>query len=213
MLMCLQTSLSWLASPRVQASLEAPTLSLDHIRDGAVDGRPLSAFFVMPLERQEAYRPLVRLWATMILQAAFRRKTQPERPTLAIFDEAAALGGMDGLKTVATQVRSFGLVPHLLYQCISQLKAAFPHDWQLFLGNAEAITAFGQRHGISCRELEEALGYAGDLRSLAPDEQVVSQPFHDPRRMRRLSVVTDAWLAKRAAPNPFHVDANSKELN
>jgi type IV secretion system protein VirD4 len=104
----------------------------------------------------------LRLWIDLLLQVLMRRQVPPEVPTLVMVDEAAQIGACPALKTVATYLRANGVRLWTFWQDLSQLRAAYPNDWETLVNNTSALT-FMPGTGLAGRELATMAGVAPAL--------------------------------------------------
>ncbi len=81
-------SLSWLEIPQLRRQVETSTCSLDEMIDGTAD-----YFVCVPPHRLEQSRIWMRIWSTLPLAAALRKK--PKERVLLLIDEAPLIGRLD----------------------------------------------------------------------------------------------------------------------
>jgi len=192
-------NIDFLGSPHVEASVSSSDVTIEAL----VAGSAISVYMILPPERLESHRALLRLWLTAILTAISRRRLRPERPTLMIVDECGQLGRIPHLASAVTLMRGYGLQPWLFFQDFAQLKGAYPSEWPTFITNAQALNCFGFRTARFCSEASDVLGYDGPpLLGTSDDRQLVATPGAWPRLAGRLNYLTDPEFASLWRPNP-----------
>lgn len=194
-----ETFLSVLGSAAVSTVLQDSTVSLQDI----LYGRPMTLYIVIPPDKLDSHAALLRIWLATLLTVVGRRTEIPTAPTLFLIDEAAQLGEMPALKTAITLLRGSGLRIWSFWQDLSQLQANFPKDWSTIVNNCSVLQLFGLRHPFLARQWADLLDI--DPRAvldLADDEQLVFQPDHGLRRLRKCDYLRDALFAGLFDPNP-----------
>lgn len=146
--------LAFLNTPAVAASTAASTFDPREIGSGGFD-----AFLVLPPQFLASKNALLRLWITAFMRAVIQGGLQEDRLTTFIFDEASALGPrFPLLQEALSRYRSYGARLFLIYQCVSQLKQAFPDsDGEELLSNAVQIY-FGANTHETCEAISARLG-------------------------------------------------------
>lgn len=178
---------------------------------GLLEGKPMTIYLVLPVERMESHGVLLRLWLDILLQVLIRRVRPPAIPTMVVVDEAAQLGPCPALKTVATYLRASGVRLWTFWQDLSQIKALYP-DWQTLVNNTSAIT-FMPGTGLAARELATMVGVAPGLaENLASDEQLVCEVGSPPRIVRMAQYWKDPLFAGRFDQIP-RFSSDDKGLN
>jgi len=188
-----------LGSAEVAATLQSSTFRLRDV----VDGRPLSIFMVIPPEKLESHRNLLRLWVGTLLTAVVRRTHIPPQRTLCLIDECAQLGTLPALRQAVTLLRGSGLQVWTVWQDLSQLRLLYPQDWQTMINNSAVVQVFGVRNNLMAKEWSELLGMdAAHLLRLAPEEAALCIHGQGTRICRRPDYLTDPVFKGLYAPNP-----------
>jgi type IV secretion system protein VirD4 len=152
---------------------------------------------VIPPEKLESHRAVLRAWVATLLTAVLRRSRLPDLRTLFIVDEAAQLGEMPLLRTAMTLLRGYGLQCWTFWQDLGQLRQLYPDDWTTMVSNSAALQAFGlPRHGTARTAWLEVLGEdAIDLPRMPFGEMAVSFADTGIGRHRRANYLTDPLFA------------------
>lgn len=79
-------------------------------------------------------------------------------PCLFCIDELPAQGYNATLEQIAPVARSYGLLLLGIAQDIGNLRAAYPHTWESFIGNADVVWWMGANHHETIAYLEKILG-------------------------------------------------------
>jgi type IV secretion system protein VirD4 len=161
---------SALGSGQVVKCLQASSFRLQDV----YDGRPLSIYIVIPPDKLDSHRALIRLWVGTLLTTITRRTTMPRQRTLFLLDECAQLGTLPILRQAITLLRGSGLQTWSFWQDWSQLRSLYPTDWQTILNNSGVIQIFGiSNHGMA-RECSEVTGQSTEVfDGLAREDAVV----------------------------------------
>jgi type IV secretion system protein VirD4 len=184
------TYMKCLGSAGVARRLENSTFDLNEL----MDGKPVTVYLVIPPEKLESHRTVLRAWLAALLTAVLRRTKIPELRTLFLVDEAAQLGNMPLLKTAITLLRGYGLQCWTFWQDLGQLRQLYPNDWTTMVTNAAALQVFGMpRHGNSRTAWQEVLGDdARGLTEMPAGEMAVSFADTGIDRHRRANYLFDA---------------------
>jgi type IV secretion system protein VirD4 len=156
-----------LGSSRVAETLGPSSFDLADV----VKGAPLTIYVVIPPEKLESHRALLRLWVGTLLTAVTSRKVIPQSRTLFILDESAQLGSLGALKQAITLLRGYGLQVWTFWQDLSQLKTLYAQDWQTMLNNSGVLQVFGLNNHLMAKEWAEVMGVeSGELAAMGRDE-------------------------------------------
>jgi type IV secretion system protein VirD4 len=173
-----------------------------NLRD-VLEGRPLSIFIVMPADKLESHKSLLRLLVGTLLTAVTRRSTIPPQRTLFLIDEAAQLGTLPALRQAVTLLRGSGLQVVSVWQDCSQLKMLYPQDWPTMVNNSAFIQAFGVNNHQMAKEWSELFGRpVSELTGMTPDQAIVQVQGQGCRICRRPDYLNDSLFAGLYDPNP-----------
>lgn len=152
----LSTVSRFLACLGTPAIAESTSISTYDPRDGLSER--LDVFLVLPPQFLASKNALLRLWITSHLRAAVQGGLQERRLTTFIIDEASALPRFPLLQEALSRYRAYGVRLYLIYQCVSQIKQAFPDaDGEELLSNV-AQTYFGANTHETCEAVSARLG-------------------------------------------------------
>jgi type IV secretion system protein VirD4 len=143
-----------LGSASVAATLGPSSFKLSDV----VNGKPMTIYVVIPPEKLESHRALLRLWVGTLLTAVTSRRVIPPARTLFILDESAQLGTLGALKQAITLLRGYGLQVWTFWQDLSQLKTLYANDWQTMLNNSGVLQIFGLNNHLMAKEWAEVMG-------------------------------------------------------
>lgn len=203
------TYMKCLGSELVSRAMETSSFDLRAM----MDGQPMTVYLVIPPEKLESHRAVLRAWVATLLTAVLRRKQLPELRTLFVVDEAAQLGEMPLLRTAMTLLRGYGLQCWTFWQDLGQLRTLYPNDWTTMVSNSAAMQAFGlPRHGTARTAWLEVLGEdALDLPRMPPGEMAVSFADSGMSRHRRANYLTDPAFAGLFDSNRRFADSKASE--
>jgi type IV secretion system protein VirD4 len=182
------TFVKCLGSEKVARTLTTSTFDLADL----VAGKPLTVYLVIPPEKLESHRTLLRLWVGTLMTAVVRRKRLPPRRTLFLLDEVAQLGRFDLVRQAITLLRGYGLQVWTFWQDLSQLRRLYPRDWETIVSNAAVRMAFGMPCYGPRRGWSTVFGSAArQLADLDSEEMLVAMNGEKPRRCGRGNYLRD----------------------
>jgi type IV secretion system protein VirD4 len=130
------------------------------------------------------------------------RTAVPQRPTLVMIDEAAALGTIDQLPTMYGYLRGSGVIVYSAWQSLGQLTDLYPVQYRTIIENCAVLQTFGL-HSTAVNPLASLIGISPMmLRSLSTDEQVAATSSREPEVVKRVDYRTHPLLRELADPNP-----------
>lgn len=197
-----QNSLGFLRGRRVQESTGRSSFDLAEV----TRGEPLSIYIVIPPDKLESHRNLLRLWIGTLMAALMRRRAPVPHPTLFVLDEAAQLGPLDPLRQAITLMRGYGLQTWSFWQDVSQLRNLYPRDWETMFNNCRVHQAFGlttlQGAGTAC----ELMGFHDPVEALRldADEMILSISGDEAVIAQKPNYLTDPAFQGLYSPNPFY---------
>jgi type IV secretion system protein VirD4 len=167
------------------------------------DGKPLSIYIVIPPDKLESHRALLRLWVGTLLTTVMRRKNMPRQRTLFFLDECAQLGTLPMLRQAITLLRGSGLQTWTFWQDLSQLRQCYPNDWQAIVNNSDVLQVFGIGNHNMAKEWGELLGQRPeDLHRLAREDAAVLRKGQGSMLCRRPDYLKDEMFAGQFDANP-----------
>ncbi|MGD2068869.1 MAG: type IV secretory system conjugative DNA transfer family protein [Gemmatimonadota bacterium] len=203
-----QNSLGFLRGPRVQESTGRSSFDLADV----TRGEPLSIFIVIPPDKLESHRNLLRLWIGTLMAALMRRRAPVPHPTLFVLDEAAQLGPLDPLRQAITLMRGYGLQTWSFWQDVSQLRNLYPRDWETMFNNCRVHQAFGlttlHGAGTAC----ELMGFHDSIEALRldADEMILSISGDEAVIAQKPNYLTDPAFQGLYSPNPFYTKSSDE---
>jgi type IV secretion system protein VirD4 len=191
--------ISALGSEQVVETLCTSSVRLQDV----YDGRPLTIYIVIPPEKLESHKALLRLWVGTLLTTVMRRTTMPRQRTLFFLDECAQLGSLSMLRQAITLLRGSGLQVWTFFQDLSQLRRCYPDDWQTIVNNSGVLQAFGITNQNMAREWSDLLGVPQQLLGqLARADEVVLRQGQGSLVCRRPDYLKDERFAGLFDANP-----------
>jgi type IV secretion system protein VirD4 len=153
-----------------------------------VAGKPMTIFLIIPPERIAMFRPLLKLWVGTLLMAVFSRRRRPDRSTLFLLDEAAALQSFPLLEGMLTLGAGYGCTCWTIWQNLAQLQTWYPTSWKTILDNCAVLQAFGFYNRAMATQWAEYFDHnPQQLRAMAADEQLLSIHAQGEFRYRRIN--------------------------
>jgi type IV secretion system protein VirD4 len=200
---CIRTTacsyVSVLGSEEVLETLRSSSFRLKDV----YDGKPLDIYIVIPPDKLESHKALLRLWVGTLLTTIMRRTTMPRQRTLFLLDECAQLGSLDCLRQAITLLRGSGLQTWTFWQDLSQLRQVYPNDWQTIVNNSGVLQVFGISNHHMAKEWGELLGLPPqNLQELAREDAVVLRQGQGSVVCRRPDYLKDEMFAGMFDANP-----------
>jgi type IV secretion system protein VirD4 len=190
---------SALGSEQVLQTMRSSSFRLQDV----YDGKPLTIYIVIPPEKLESHKALLRLYVGTLLTAVVRRTTMPRQRTLFLIDEAAQLGTLPILRQAITLLRGSGLVAWTCFQDLGQLRQCYPNDWQTIVNNSGVLQVFGITNHHMAKEWGELLGVSPqELGQLAREDVAVLRQGDGSVVCRRPDYLKDGVFAGQFDANP-----------
>lgn len=192
------TYIKVLGSREVAETLESSSFNLQDV----VSGKPISIYIVIPPEKLDSHKALLRLWVNTLLTAVISRRKIPRQRTLFLLDECAQLGSLPALKQAITLLRGYGLQIWSFWQDLSQLRLLYPQDWETILNNSAVLQTFGVANHLMASEWSKVVNWdAQELHELDTDEALVMVHGEGCQRCRRPDYLMDPVFANHFDPN------------
>jgi type IV secretion system protein VirD4 len=200
---CIRTTacsyISALGSEQVLETLRSSSFRLQDV----YDGRPLNIYIVIPPEKLESHKALLRLWVGTLLTAVMRRTVMPRQRTLFLLDECAQLGTLPMLRQAITLLRGSGLQTWTFWQDLSQLRQCYPNDWQTIVSNSHVLQVFGINNFHTAKKWGELLGHdPEELGRLAREDAAILRQGQGSLVCRRPDYLKDELFAGLFDANP-----------
>lgn len=191
--------ISVLASTLVQSTLKSSTFRLLDV----LEGKPITIYIVLPPDKLESHRALIRLNVGTLLTAVMRRSVMPQQKTLFLLDECAQLGSFSLLRQSISLLRNAGLQTWTIWQDLSQLRHLYPNDWQTIVNNSGVLQVFGITNNGMAKEWSDLLGLSSrDLNKLGRDNAFVHRQGQGSITCRRADYLKDAVFSGLFDANP-----------
>jgi type IV secretion system protein VirD4 len=197
-----QDALSILRGDSARRVVRDSTFSLDDL----TRGEPLSVYIVLPPQKLESHRALLRLWIGSMMHAITRRQRAPEKSTLFVLDEAAQLGPLDQLRQAMTLLRGYGLQTWSFWQDVSQLLQLYPQDWETMVNNCKVLQTFGPNNMLAAEGMGKLTGFHSphEILDLDYDELILLVGGDEAVIAQRPSYLDDPAFAGLYDDNPLH---------
>jgi type IV secretion system protein VirD4 len=112
-------------------------------------------FIVIPVDKLSSHSAWLRLVTTSMLRSVVRKPG--ERVTF-LYDEAGNLGYMSEIPTALAAYAGFNITMWLVYQDLSQIKAAYGDKWETVVANCSIRQFASLRDNFTQKYVSEALG-------------------------------------------------------
>ena len=197
-----QNSVGFLRGQLLHESTSSTSFDL-----GAITaGDPLSIFIVIPPDKLESHRNLLRLWIGTLMSALMRRRAPVPHSTLLVLDEAAQLGPLEQLRQAITLMRGYGLQTWSFWQDVSQLRNLYSRDWETMYNNCRVHQAFGFTTLKAAATTCDLLGFYDPLEALRldSDEMILTVSGDESVIAQKPNYLTDPAFRSLYSPNPFY---------
>lgn len=190
-----------LSGAEVLKTLDRSTVPLADV----VDGKPLSAYLVIPPAKLRSHVPVLRLWVGTLLHCLAGRAgppAAPARPTLVLLDECGRLGHFPAVESAVTLSRGRGFRVWTVWQDWSQVRGLYPAGWPTLVGSCGVVQVLGATDYAAAAETAAILGVEPtDALTLGADEQLV-RAGGVVHKVKKLDYLTDPLFAGRFDDNP-----------
>ncbi len=189
-----------LFSDRIESCFGKSTFPLTSV----MNSEPMTIYLVIPPNKLESHRRLIRLWVATLMAAITARRQIPELPTLFLLDEAAQLGHFPPLLQAMTVGRGFGIRAHSFWQDLSQLMTCYPTEWRTIVNNCGVKQVFGMNDSFMATGLDEL--FHVPLRQLAtlPSDEQLLLINGETMRAKKLDYLSDREFQGLYDDNPYH---------
>ena len=150
-----QQNTHFLESDMIKESLSQSDFSFDALTQN--EGK-VSVYLVIPPERLKTHGRWLRLLVSMALTAMARGTKKPDKPTLFLLDEFAALGKLDVVEQAYGLMAGYGMIIHAILQDFSQLQDLYGRRWQTFIANTSMLQCFGTRDLLTAEYISKLCG-------------------------------------------------------
>jgi len=171
-----------------------------------IAGKPMTIYFVLPPDKLESHKSLLRLWVGCFIRLLLKRTSAPQLPTLMMLDEAAQLGSLDELVQAVTLLRGYGLQVWSFWQDLEQIESCYPKKWKTILNNSKAIQAFGIPNVKAANQLMDITGFNANmtLLDLDRDEMLLQMAGDEGILAQKINYLSDPLFNGLYDKNPFH---------
>lgn len=189
-----------LFSQRIETAFGQSTFPLSSV----MNSDPLTIYLVVPPNKLESHRRLIRLWVATLMAAITCRKQIPEWPTLFLLDEAAQLGHFPSFLQAMTLGRGYGVRVHSFWQDLSQLMTCYPSEWKTIINNCGVKQTFGLTDAFMAQGLDELFQLPiSELTKLRRNEQIMLINGKT-IRCNKLDYLRDSRFVGKFDDNPYH---------
>ncbi len=187
-------------SNEVEETLDTSDFSILDFKNG----KPISIYIVIPPDKLDSHRALIKLWIGVLLRTITSREEIPPYETLFVLDEVGQLGSFNYLYTIVTLCRGYGLKCWTIWQDFQQLEYNYQGSWQTLMNNCGVLQFFGSKNYQVAKKIEEITGVsAAVVRSMKPEEQLLVMDG-EARVARKLDYLNDELFKGKYDPNPFY---------
>jgi type IV secretion system protein VirD4 len=204
-----RTQTAFLDSPTLKRNMEASDFSFEDLCRGNT-----SVYLVLPPDKLDTYSRWLRLMVTVGIRAVGRGGQQGPLPTLFMLDEFGTIGKLDAVARAYGLMAGQGIILWAFVQDLNQLVRDYPHHWETFVGNAQAVTCFGVMDNFTAEYVSKFLGTAtieqtniqtSTGKSVGPYQP--GQDFLTSRTTRSTSTSTSTSTMSRPLLHPDEVRA------
>ena len=172
-----RTQTAFLDSPILTRSMDSSDFSFEELCAGNA-----SVYLVLPVDKLETYARWLRLMVSAGIRAVARGagkgpsglaeggsispyaaanpKGAAGLPVLFMLDEFGTIGKLDAVARAYGLMAGLGMIMWVFAQDINQLVRDYPHHWETFIGNSQAVTCFGVMDNSTAEYISKMLGTA-----------------------------------------------------
>lgn len=97
-------------------------------------------YLILPFDKLQTHSRWLRLMISLAIRTVFRCTRQLENSVLFILDEFGNIGPLPAITSAFTMGAGRQILLWIFIQGLSQLKRDYPHEWEVFIGNADCLT-------------------------------------------------------------------------
>jgi len=194
----------------VQTATAGTSFDLNLLRNGD----PVTIYIVMPSERLESHRNLLRLWIGRLILEIAKRQQAPNLPTLLLLDETYHLGSLDQLQQAITLLRDHGLNTWTFWQDVAQLVQNYDLDWQTMYNNCRVVEFLSVPNMMSAQSISELAGaiLTKEMLDLDANEMLLQLSGDEMVIAQKVNYLSDACFMGMHDPNPRYQNQQADEL-
>ena len=147
------TQTAFLDSTTLAESLSHSDFSFDDLVN-----RQATIYLVLPVDKLQTYGRWLRLMVSIGIRTVARNVRQLPAPVLFILDEFGTIGRLSAVAQAYGLMAGLQMCIWAFVQDLVQLKRDYPDDWETFIGNSQAVTAFNIMDQTTCEYLSNLLG-------------------------------------------------------
>jgi type IV secretory pathway TraG/TraD family ATPase VirD4 len=145
---------SFLDVPEIRNVVKRSDFLLEDLKN-----KNISIYVCLPLNKVTGIEQgWLRMFVMLVVDMFVRNNKRPEPPVLVAIDEFPALGKLEGIDTMAPQMRGYGVRLWVVGQDLNQFERTYPDSWVGFIGNAAAVQFMGSIDPPTVAWLSERLG-------------------------------------------------------
>jgi len=148
------TQTSFLDSSALSKHMSSSDISFNEL----TEGRPLTIYLVLPVDKLQTHGRWLRLLISIAIRTVARNSAKLSLPVLFILDEFGTVGRLSAVAQAYGLMAGLQLCLWAFVQDLTQLKHDYPDEWETFIGNSDIVTGFGLMDQTTCEYFSRVLG-------------------------------------------------------
>jgi len=136
----------------------AETVDDHHFDLEALKTGKMTVYVILPFDKLRSYSAFLRMFVGLFYRAMIRDGTPARTPVACVIDEFPALGQMTEIVNALAEIAGYGVRFWLFAQGLVQLKAIYPHHYNLILSQCATKCVFGVTDGETAQWLSDEVG-------------------------------------------------------
>lgn len=136
----------------------AETVDDHHFDLEALKTGKMTIYVILPFDKLRSYAAFLRVFVGLFYRAMIRDAKPARTPVACVIDEFPALGQMTEIVNALAEIAGYGVRFWLFAQGLVQLKAIYPHHYNLILSQCATKCVFGVTDGETAQWLSDEVG-------------------------------------------------------
>lgn len=149
------TQTAFLDSKKLAANMQQTSFSFDDLVNPKSRA---TIYLVLPVDKLYTYGRWLRLMVSLAIRSVARSVEPFEGPVMFYLDEFGTIGRLSVVAQAFGLMAGLNMTMWAFVQDLTQLKRDYPDDWETFIANSQAITAFSVMDQTTTEYLSRMMG-------------------------------------------------------
>ena len=149
------TQTAFLDSKKLAANMQQTSFSFDDLVNPKSRA---TIYLVLPVDKLYTYGRWLRLMVSLAIRSVARSVEPFQGPVMFYLDEFGTIGRLSAVAQAFGLMAGLNMTMWAFVQDLNQLKRDYPDDWETFIANSQAITAFNVMDQTTTEYLSRMMG-------------------------------------------------------